>query len=216
MGNKNQSDNGWEDKPKRQADEVSPWTDSVSEEMKNRPDEYVGGETVAFENDLDPSMEETGDQADTIDQLVVYLDGQLEADQRQEVETSILQDPELQGRLAALQESWDALETLERPDVGDRFTESTVKFVVTSELKSKKNRPWAKYFRYGLIGVASCFCLLIGYQATQFYRTADQRQFYQDYSLIEKLDLYQGAGDFEFLVQLKDEDFFPQGETDDQ
>jgi hypothetical protein len=166
--------------------------------------------TGSGNDDVDEyDLADTVDVSSTVDEMVVYLDGYLDDDQRRRVEQRLVEDESSRANLAALQNSWDALDCLPRPTCSSDFTESTMKLVVQKELATRST---SKGFRQALkwSGVAATllFSLGMGYLATRHWETANEREFFESYRLVRDWEKYELIGDFEFLVRLEKEGWF--------
>lgn len=171
--------------------------------------QWAAGET---DDDADfdgHDLADTVDVSSTVDELVVYLDGYLDDAQRRRVEQRLVEDESARENLAALQNSWDALDCLPRPACNTDFTESTMRLVVQKELAV---RPAGKLVRkiVGWVGVATLllFSLGMGYFVSQRWESADEREFFESYRLVRDWEKYQLIGDFEFLLRLEKDGLF--------
>jgi anti-sigma factor RsiW len=62
----------------------------------------------------------------TREELVAYLDGELDAAARQSVEERLARDAEYRSHLQSLQQAWDLLDELPRSSASESFTRTTV------------------------------------------------------------------------------------------
>src|SRR4029434_7501689 len=69
------------------------------------------------------------------EELVAYLDDELEPEHRARVEHRLAEDTRYREKLRHMQKSWDLLDLLGRADVSDGFTRTTVEMVA---LKAKE------------------------------------------------------------------------------
>lgn len=81
------------------------------------------------------------------EQLVAYLDGELDQQSVSEIETKLATDPHLRGRLNELRSAWDLLEELPPVHPNPKFARSTIEMVAMSaasqaETKSDPLRSW--------------------------------------------------------------------------
>lgn len=161
------------------------------------------------QRDLSAKLEDTSTHISTVDPMVVYLDGQLDDQQRKQLEDKLLVDDQARQHLAELQKSWDALDALPRAQCSQSFTESTVKLVVKDaiQLKAKTNR-WRQPMRLAVGATVVLASLLIGYVSMHHWLTAEDRQLLQDMELIENWEKYEAVGDLPFLKRLEQEDLF--------
>ncbi|SMP78023.1 hypothetical protein SAMN06265222_12432 [Neorhodopirellula lusitana] len=84
--------------------------------------------------DVDDEILDGDDEA-----LVAYLDGELERDQRGELEQRLVHDEALRVRLQSLQRGWDLLDLLPSPVTTEQSVQSTMELVVADVQKSLTN-----------------------------------------------------------------------------
>ncbi len=145
------------------------------------------------------------------DELVAYLDGELDEKRSVEVEQFLRERPEARERLAKLQRTWDLLDTLPRPEATNSFTRSTIEMVVDDakrELrKSKRKGP----FWSTVIAAASVVAVLgigVGYFVVNHYQNQPTRELIQDLDVIENFDKYLVVDDVEFIKLMVDAELF--------
>src|SRR5580658_8768643 len=64
-----------------------------------------------------------------IEQLSAYLDGELDADARQQVEQLLARDPQARIELQRLERAWELLDGLPRIELEPSFTQTTVEMI---------------------------------------------------------------------------------------
>jgi hypothetical protein len=154
-------------------------------------------------------LADTVDVSSTVDELVVYLDGYLDDEQRRRVERRLLEDESARADLAALQSSWDALDVLPRESCSVDFTESTMKLVVQRELAVEPSRNrWQKWVAPAVVAVGLLLSLGVGFMLARQAQTAEEREFLESYRLIRDWEKYELLGDFDFLLRLEKEGLF--------
>lgn len=147
----------------------------------------------------------------TIDEMVVYLDGQLESEERQQLERRLLEDETARQHLAELQKSWDALDALPRASCNHSFTESTVKLVVRDAIQTQaRTASWRLPLLWMAGSVAIVLFLGVGFVSARQWMTQEDRALLQQMDLIENWEKYESVGDFELLERLQEEGFFSQ------
>ncbi len=139
------------------------------------------------------------------EQLVAYLDGELDRSERAELETRLIDDDRLRVRLQQLQVGWDLLGELEAPESSFQLVESTLELAV-ADIKmasSSRGRSWLGRFRWQwtvlcacLIGVASTLVVASLVKSRQY-----QRQL-KDLAIVENLDAYLYGSDIALMRQL--------------
>ena len=157
-------------------------------------------------NGHDPELEE----------LVAYLDGELESDRAQEIEQRLVSDPNYRTRLQELERTWEMLDWLPRSQTSPKFTQTTVELVAVQaerevakgELRDKRQRRSGQL----LVVVATLAVCFAGFGLVWNWQQADERQLLRDYPLIEELDMYRNADSVEFLRRLEQHGLFTETE----
>ncbi len=152
------------------------------------------------------------------EQLVAYLDGELDQQATREVEARLAGDPAAQKTLRRLERTWEMLDTLGRAETGDAFTRSTMEMVAVAaekdvrqqeeELPRKRRQQWF---------LGACVLLgaaMLGYLATVLLWPNPNRELLRDLPVLEHLDQYQEIGQFQFLQSLHEEGLFADDQTE--
>jgi anti-sigma factor RsiW len=154
-----------------------------------------------------------------LDELVAYLDGELDRDANRDVERRLSQDAAYRDRLRRLQQTWDLLDHLPQADVDESFTQSTIAMVAVRaatehrDVASRGRRQRHLWFAGIALGTALTFAF--GFAATRWVAGSADRQLVRDLPVIENVDLYRYAESIEFLRMLEREGLFADGEDDD-
>src|SRR6187402_3497303 len=74
-------------------------------------------------------MDTTAATAAIDEEIVAYLDGELDMEAAAKVERRLADDPRYNARLNQLQRAWDMLDNLRRSEADDDFVNSTVAMV---------------------------------------------------------------------------------------
>ena len=146
------------------------------------------------------------------DELVAYLDGELDAAARQQVEERLGRDTTYRSRLQSLQHAWDLLDVLPRTSASESFTRSTVEMVALSaavdieglKQTTKKQFRWAWLFGSG----GALVVAVIGYIIVSTMMAIPDRELLCALPVLANLDYYRQAGSMEFLRQLDREGLF--------
>lgn len=151
------------------------------------------------------------------DEIVAYLDGELDAERSQRVERLIAEDEHVRSELQRLQKTWDLLDELPSQEAGEAFTRTTLAMAtlaVDEEAATLAARePRARASRWTAV-VASVFvALAIGYVATRALLPDPNAELLRDLQVIENLDEYRQVGEIEFLRALADERLFGEEAT---
>lgn len=163
-------------------------------------------------------LESNNTQDEAYEQLVAYLDGELDGEASQQVERRLAENVDYRRELQQLQRAWDMLDELPRAEVSDAFTQTTVEIVALSaaqELTETKGRTrrWERML-WGAAGAGVMIAALAGYLAFSTYLARPNTKLLRDLPVIEDIDLYQDADSVEFLRTLADTGLFDE-EADD-
>ncbi|HEY1600475.1 MAG TPA: hypothetical protein VGG64_12790 [Pirellulales bacterium] len=145
------------------------------------------------------------------EQLVSYLDGELDAAESREVEEALAQNPRVRQELQQLERSWQLLDELPRTQVDESFTRSTVEMIavqaekdlvaIQAQLPQRRRRVWL--VAAGALLTAAVAGFLTSTVLTQ---RADEKLL-SDLPVIENFDQYREVEDLEFLRMLKSQGF---------
>ena len=151
-----------------------------------------------------------------LDELVAYLDGELDADANRHVERQLSRDSGYRERLRQLQQTWDLLDHLPDAEVDESFTESTIAMVAVrtaeemgevADRNRRHRRPW-----WAAFALATAVMFAAGFGITRWMAGAGDRQLVRDLPVIENVDVYRYAENIEFLRMLEREGLFADGE----
>ena len=143
------------------------------------------------------------------EELVAYLDGELDAEAVTRFESRLAEDTELHQKLQQHRRTWELLDELPRTDVDDQFTQTTVEMVAISVADQVENASRNDSLRAKLGwligGVVAVAASVVGYAWVASIVAAPNRQLVEDLRVIENLDEYRAVEDIEFLRALERE-----------
>lgn len=145
------------------------------------------------------------DRAQLLDQLSAYLDGELDAAGRRQMEDRLAIDAAARDELRRLQRAWDLLDGLPRAEVEPSFTRSTVEMIAVEAggadeaTGSRSSGAWP---RRGAWALAYLLLAAGGYFTLGSVYPDANRRLVEQLPMLEHLDAMRQAGSFEFLVQL--------------
>lgn len=150
---------------------------------------------------------------EAIDQeIVAYLDGELDPAAAARVERRMAEDPRYNARLNRLEKAWDLLDTLGRTEADDSFTHSTVAMValkaeddVQAGAKAsgrKRSLAWVG------LAAAAAIAAVGAYFVVDQRLNRDNRELVRDLPVIERVDEYRNIESVDFLVELQKEGLF--------
>ena len=159
----------------------------------------------------------SGDRPPLPDDLVAYLDGELEQKAARHIEQKLAADGEFRERLHQYQQAWDLLDELPKTRVGDRFTDTTLEMVAVSASQAQIRLSHRSQRQLISIGgaLAAAACALVGYLAVATIVSGPDKQLVEDLPVIESLDAYRHAESIEFLQSLTEHGLFAVEESED-
>ena len=163
--------------------------------------------------------ENTLTSEEAIDQeIVAYLDGELDPAAAARVEKRMAEDPRYNARLNQMEKAWDLLDTLGRTEADDSFTHSTVAMVALKtqdEMQADKQAAGRKRnLIWGGLGAVAVAAALSAYVVVDRQLNQENRELVRDLPVIERLDEYRNIESVEFLERLHKEGLFA-AEVDD-
>jgi hypothetical protein len=152
------------------------------------------------------------------EELVAYLDGQLDPESARQVEQRLASEEPVRRRLQQLAQSWDMLDQLPHAVADDTFTRSTVQMVaVAAEQEMAEQQavvPQRQRRRWLLAGVLAVLAGSCGFLLAAKLWSDPNEQLLRDLSTIENVEAYGQVGDIEFLRKLNEEGLFPDDAPD--
>lgn len=171
-------------------------------------------------NNLDPAP----DPSDVREQVVAYLDGELDDESVSRLEAQLASDAALRRQLVEMEQAWEALDQLGRSEVDETFTQTTMEMVAVAaeedlntrdeDVPRKRRRRWLLGTGTVAASIAAGFLLVV---AT---RENPNQQLLDDLPVLEKIDQYRQIDDVDFLLKLYEADrqqeggLFPENEDD--
>jgi anti-sigma factor RsiW len=151
------------------------------------------------------------------EELVAYLDGELDVESARRIEQRLASDEGTRRRLRELQNSWDMLDDLPRSEVDVKFAQSTVSMIAVRTAEEKafaESRFVRRLGRWALAAAGMICAATLGYWTVHTISTADDRQLMRDMPVIENMDMYQSAESIDFLRQLSQSGLFNEESSD--
>ncbi len=162
---------------------------------------------------MKPSTGREHDPSALEEELVAYLDDELDEEARRRLERRLTEEPTVRESLRKLTRVWDALETLPRAEVSDSFATTTVEAVVLKEQESQANTfggRWRKSRDWWLkAGVALAACALVSFVAVRLIFPDPNAQLAADLPILENYEAYRSVESIEFARMLAKENLFP-------
>jgi len=160
----------------------------------------------------DPAAERTSME----EQLVAYLDGELDDDASRRVEELLASDPKVRETLERFEGTWELLDKLERADVDEVFTRSTIEMVAVAAADDvqqqqaeapRRRRQWRLAAGAGMLAAGAA-----GFLVVWLFKPSPNKELLDDLPVLERLDQYRQIDDFEFLELLlaNEKELFPE------
>lgn len=145
------------------------------------------------------------------EQLVAYLDGELDAEASRRVEELLATDPRVRQTLQQLDRTWELLDELDKPQVAESFAQTTLEMVTVAagedvrtglaETRRRRRRRWA------IAGGSLLAAGLAGFLAVALF-TDRNEELIQDLPVLQNLDEYCQIDSIEFLQMLNQQGLF--------
>jgi anti-sigma factor RsiW len=146
------------------------------------------------------------------EQLVAYLDGELDVTESRRIEQLLATDAQVRQKLQTLERTWELLDRLERVDVGERFTRTTLEMVsvVASDdvQQSQALLPVRRRRRWLLSVAAVLAAAAAGFFAVARFWPDPNKHLLQDLPVVEHLEEYRQVESLKFLQTLSREGLF--------
>ena len=153
------------------------------------------------------------DDVDPVDEeLVAYLDDEIEPTDRARVERRLADDAAYRDRLRQLQQAWDALDALPHSSLGEAFTSSTMTMVVAEQeqaatqavqqLQTQRSKRWL------VLAISTAVAAALGFVLVYRTLTDSDRELVNDLPVIERVDQLHNTPSVDFLERLQKEGLF--------
>jgi hypothetical protein len=146
------------------------------------------------------------------EQLVAYLDGELDAESGRRIEALLASDPDVRRRLQSLERTWDLLDELDAAPVGEPFTQTTLEMVAVAAHedveRSRAEAPLRRRRWLWTIGGSLLAAVAVGFLAVAVLWPDPNRQLLQDLPVLENFDEYRQVESIEFLHELRKKGLF--------
>ena len=150
------------------------------------------------------------------EQLVAYLDGELDPETAERVRQRLETDPDLRRQLESHSGAWAMLDELQQPQVKTDFTESTLEVVALAAQSDIDQFRATRPRRYATIAASLFAACFIGFFGVALVRPDPNRQLLEDLPVVERLDEYRQIDSLEFLQELRKSELFSEDQDDPQ
>ncbi len=181
--------------------------------LRTDSDERTDSDAAMSEANKNPAGPESLEE-----ELVAYLDGELNVARRRDIERLLAEDPSIRQRLQSMEQAWETLDVLSASSVDESFTQSTVEMVAMAaetdaqELAQNNVRRRSTAWMTRLSGIAAA--VAIGFLGVRIFGDDPNDQLLRDLPVIENVDHYRHVESIEFLRRLHSEAIFSQETSD--
>jgi anti-sigma factor RsiW len=152
------------------------------------------------------------------EELVAYLDGELDDAGSERVVERLRNDPAYRQKLNEMQAAWDMLDELPRAEPTESVTQSTVEMIaltseadaLTAEARIESKRHWTRL----AIAAAALLSTALGYYLISQRLDYSNQQLVRDLPVIENVDLYSAVDSLDFLRELDASQMFDEEPSD--
>lgn len=161
----------------------------------------------------DPAnVDPTGEQASLDEQLVAYLDGELDDETSRRIGDLLVSDPKIRETLKQFEQTWEMLGNIDRADVDEIFTQSTLEMVAAvaaDEAEKQRADAPRRRRKQVLIGSVSLLAAgVVGFLGVWLSRPNPNTKLLADLPVLERLDQYRQIENVQFLEMLAKQDLF--------
>jgi len=153
------------------------------------------------------------------EQLVAYLDGELDEGQTARVEQRLAADPKVRESLLRLDRTWSLLERLDRVRLDDRFTRTTLEMVAVAAEEDvrrwEQEVPRQRRRRWLVGGMGLLAASVAGFLMVALFQPDPDESLLQDLPVLEDLDELRQIDDIKFLQLLYEEGLFAKDAADE-
>ncbi len=172
------------------------------------PTRWQGQRMISEPSKLSP----VDDPVTLEEQLVAYLDGELEDEEVRRVEALVTADPKARELLAGLERTWAVLDRLDRTPLDEVFTRTTMEMVAVAAEgdlgRQRAEAPRRRHRRRWIGAGALLATALAGFLVAARFWPDPNRRLLEDLPLLEDFDEYRQIDDVGFLRMLHEQGLF--------
>lgn len=140
--------------------------------------------------------------------LVAYLDGELDEERTQAMERLLAQNPQARHEVDMLTRTFSLLDSLPRLSASSEFSQQTMEIVRSdASPPTMRDRAWYRNARRGIVVASWVVGLLLagmtGYYSAEYFFPKERPELVQELPVIENLDAYSDVRNIDFLKELQ-------------
>jgi hypothetical protein len=141
------------------------------------------------------------------EELVAYLDGELDADNTRRIEELLACDVKVRDRLQQMERTWDLLDDLDAAPADGHFAQTTLEMVAVAAQRdvaaSLADAPRQRRHRRRALGAGLLAAAAAGFLAVAWLWPDPNRPLLDDLPVLENFDAYRQIDNLEFARQLR-------------
>ena len=148
---------------------------------------------------------------DIHEELIAYLDGEVDLNEGRRIEAALGSDAELRDEIRQHQQAWELLDMLPRIETDESFTASTVEMIAlrdTGSLPESSPSGVANWRTMAIATAAVVAAAVGGFLAVAVLTPNPNEALVRDLEVIENLDRYRQVESIEFLRSLEETGLF--------
>ena len=147
------------------------------------------------------------------DNLVAYLDGELDEASTEEIERILARSAEARHEVDMLTRTWELLDTLPKSKASDAFSERTLSSIKVEDLKLSgagwfRRANWARRMYPVLWGLGLILAATAAFSVSRYGIPDESEQLVEELPLIEQYNVYSDIVEIEFLQKLQKSGLF--------
>lgn len=146
--------------------------------------------------------------------LVAYLDGELDDESSGEIEKTLADSAEARREVEMLTRSWEMLNVLEKPEASEEFTSKTLAEIHVDEAEAAPAGEKKRLLVPLLWGAAIVAAAAAGFVAARYGIEGENDGLVRELRIIENYDVYSDVGSVEFLQELEKSELFDEELTE--
>lgn len=153
---------------------------------------------------------------DQRENLVAYLDGELEDSESQVIDRILARSDVARHEVEALSRAWEMLDLLPQPKASSEFTSKTMTTLRLNEVpRDFTEQPWFIYLRRGAVATIWLAAIaasgVVGLLAAWQWYPNPHRDLLEELPVVKQLDVYAEIDSIDFLKALHRESVFDGG-----
>jgi hypothetical protein len=152
------------------------------------------------------------------EQLVAYLDGELDAEEARRIEELLATDANVRRRLQELERTWNLLDDLDMAPASGQFVQTTLEMVAVAASQdveqSLAEAPRRRRRRFFIVLGSFLAAGVVGFLAVAAFWPDPDRQLVEQLPVLENLEQYHPVGDIKYLHMLRGAGLFLQDDDE--